>query len=466
LSVTPSRAQGTNPTISDAGANTAGGSNALELNNTSVTGGYSNNTAFGQGALQNNICEPSPFITCGTDNTAVGVGALNLNSFTSENTAIGYQALYGGGNFCTAVGSEALKQNQGVRNTAIGYGALTTSFGSENTATGFLALTSGGNYNTAVGTRALEGNGNTGNDNSALGRSALLNNINGDDNTALGLGALRSNTHGNYNVGLGIYSLYANTTGLGNVAAGDSALQHVTSGQYNIGMGFDAGQNITAGHNNIEIGSSGSNGDESNTIRIGQQGTQTQTYISGIYGAQVSGVDVVVDSNGRLGVMTSSVRYKHDIHDIGESSNKLLKLRPVSFRYKSDPTKTLQYGLVAEEVEKVYPELVTYGPDGQAQGVRYLELTPMLVAELRKQSVREATLKKQILRQTKQIRYQSREINEQATQVEKLSEQFAQQKADFEKRLSALEQVLASMDTRRFASSWAKAATSSRSPKY
>jgi len=123
---------------------------------------------------------------------------------------------------------------------------------------------------------------------------------------------------------------------------------------------------------------------------------------------------VVVASNGRLGVMTSSVRYKHDIHDIGESSNRLLKLRPVSFRYKNDPTNALQYGLVAEQVEKVYPELVAYGPDGQAQGVRYLELTPMLLNELRKQSARETTLKKQILRQTKQIRYQSREINEQA----------------------------------------------------
>ena len=398
------------------------------------------------------------------DNTAVGMGALNLNSETSENTAIGYQALYNGGNFCTAVGSEALMQNQGDRNTAIGYGALMTSFGSENTATGFQALTSGGNYNTAVGTRALQGNDNTGNDNSAFGRSALLNNINGNDNTAVGLGSLRSNTHGNYNVSLGAYSLYGNTTGFGNVATGDSALQNVTSGKYNIAMGFDAGQNITAGYNNIDIGSSGTSGDESNTIRLGKQGTQTQTYIAGIYGAPVSGVDVVVASNGRLGVMTSSVRYKHDIHDINESSHKLLKLRPVSFRYKNDPTNALQYRLVAEEVEKVYPELVSYGPDGQAQGVRYLELIPILLNELRKQSVQESTLTKRIAQQTKQIRDQSQEIDEQAMQVERLSEQLAEQKLVLAKRMTALEQVLESGDSRRFVS-LAKAAISSRSLK-
>src|SRR6516164_8571788 len=122
LSVTPSRAQGTNPTISDVNANTAGGSNALTVNYASDFGSYSNNTAFGDGALQSNSCGQHGLNYCGNDNTAVGTGALNSNGLTSDNTAIGYQALYNSEwNFCTAVGSQALYNNQGDRNTAIGY---------------------------------------------------------------------------------------------------------------------------------------------------------------------------------------------------------------------------------------------------------------------------------------------------------------------------------------------------------
>ena len=124
--------------------------------------------------------------------------------------------------------------------------------------------------------------------------------------------------------------------------------------------------------------------DESGTIRIGTQDTQKATYIAGISRTTVTGADVVVSSTGQLGVATSSARYKRDIRDIGGASARLMRLRPVSFRYKNDPSGTLQYGLVAEEVERVYPELVTRGTDGKLQSVRYLEFTALLLNELQK----------------------------------------------------------------------------------
>ena len=146
---------------------------------------------------------------------------------------------------------------------------------------------------------------------------------------------------------------------------------------------------------NIEIGSAGTS-DESNTIRIGTQGTQSATFIAGISGTTVSGADVVVSSTGQLGIATSSARYKRDIHDIGGASAALMRLRPVSFRYKNDPDETLQYGLVAEEVARVYPELVTHGNNGEIQSVRYLEFAALLLNELQKQSQELAAQRREI----------------------------------------------------------------------
>jgi hypothetical protein len=105
---------------------------------------------------------------------------------------------------------------------------------------------------------------------------------------------------------------------------------------------------------------------------------------------------VVVSSTGQLGIATSSARYKHDIRDMGGASAGLMKLRPVSFRYKNDPTGTLQYGLVAEEVERVYPELVVHGTDGKVQSVRYLEFTALLLNELQKQTTKIAAQQREI----------------------------------------------------------------------
>jgi hypothetical protein len=161
-----------------------------------------------------------------------------------------------------------------------------------------------------------------------------------------------------------------------------------------------------AGSNNIEIGGAGT-GDESNTIRLGTEGTQNATFIAGISGTTVTGADVIVSSTGQLGVATSSASYKHDIRDLGNASAGLMKLRPVSFRYNNDPGETVQYGLVAEEVARVYPELVTRGTDGKLQTVRYLELTALLLNELQKQSIKLAAQQREI----DALKHQNESIN-------------------------------------------------------
>src|SRR5262249_13097778 len=191
------------------------------------------------------------------------------------------------------------------------------------------------------------------------------------------------NSTGQNNTADGFQALYSNTTGLSNTGVGLSALAHNTTGNYNIAVGASAGSNITTGSSNIEIGNAGAAGDTS-TIRIGT--SQTATYIAGISGRAVTGADVVVDGMGKLGVVASSARYKRDIRDMGTTSNALMKLRPVTFRYKSDERGATQYGLIAEEVQRVYPELVMFDADGKVETVRYSMLISMLLNELQKQS--------------------------------------------------------------------------------
>jgi hypothetical protein len=221
----------------------------------------------------------------------------------------------------------------------------------------------------------------TGTVNTAVGDSALAGNSSGGGNTAIGAGALARNNGGNFNTGAGVVALL-NNTGSSNTAIGYGALVLNTSGGSNIAIGGGAGGNLTTGSNNIDIFDQGLAG-ESSTIRIGTQGTQTATYIAGISGAPVTGTPVLVDGNGQLGVASSSGRFKQDIHEIGDASDGLLNLRPVSFRYKPefDPTGLVQYGLIAEEVERVYPELVTCDAVGQPQTIRYHLLVPMLLNE-------------------------------------------------------------------------------------
>lgn len=182
----------------------------------------------------------------------------------------------------------------------------------------------------------------------------------GNNNTATGHSSLFSNTTGFYNAATGAQALYSNTSGYYNTADAINALYRNTPGHNNIAVGFNAGVNLTTGNNDIYVGSGGAAATEGNTTRIGTQGTQTAAYIAGIFGSVVTGDAVVVNSTGRLGIVMSSAWYKRDIEEMGERSQGLLKLRPVTFRYKQDPQGDRQYGLIAEEVAQVYPELVGY----------------------------------------------------------------------------------------------------------
>lgn len=192
-------------------------------------------------------------------------------------------------------------------------------------------------------------------------------------------------------------ALIQNTTGQRNVALGFRALFNSTSGNSNIALGPFAGNNVTTGSNNIEIGAAGSSTD-AGTIRLGSQGTQTRALVAGISGSAVTGADVVVNGSGQLGVVASSARYKKAIRDMGGSTDRLMKLRPVTFKYRNDEQGLIQYGLVAEEVEKVYPELVVHDNDGKVETVRYSMLTSMLLNEAQRQNREIQQLKEQLAR--------------------------------------------------------------------
>jgi hypothetical protein len=230
------------------------------------------------------------------------------------------------------------------------------------------------------------------NDNTALGSAALAGNTNGSYNTAIGEGALSANTSGSENAATGFHALVNNTTGSANTAIGFEALIDNTTGGSNIAVGYDAAQNVSGGNsNNIHIGNLGAAGDFG-VIKIGTSGAQTSFFVSGVRGATTganNAVNVVIDSNGQLGTISSSRRFKEDIEDMGDASNGLLRLRPVTFRYKQayeDGSKPLDYGLIAEEVAQVYPDLAVKGADGQIETVQYQKLTPMLLNEVQKQA--------------------------------------------------------------------------------
>ena len=208
----------------------------------------------------------------------------------------------------------------------------------------------------------------TGNSNTASGFGALQNNTTGGTNTANGKFALYDNLSGNSNMASGVQALFHNTTGGNNLADGVNALFNNTTGHSNLAFGTAAGLNLTTGSNNIEIGNVGVAA-ESNTIRLGTVGTQQATYIAGISGKTVAGgVSVMIDTNGHLGTLTSSARYKDKIQPMDKASEAILSLQPVTFRYKKelDPQGIPQFGLVAEQVAKVDPDLVARDERRQA----------------------------------------------------------------------------------------------------
>jgi hypothetical protein len=366
-------------------------------------------------------------------------GNLALNSLTSgtSNTALGYKALFSDttGYNNTATGAGALRDNQdGWDNTATGVNALLHNTGGiQNAAFGFAALqnNTNGNFNTAVGLTALASNqtgesntavgwaalaDNTGNSNTAAGLAALTSNKGGGSNTAVGDVALQSNVSGSFNTATGAKALNDNVTGFFNTACGYQALQNNTGGNFNIALGVSAGANLVAGGSNIYIGSPGV-AREDKTIRIGTG--QTQTFVAGISGVAVTGPAVHVNGSGQLGIVPSSERFKVAIKSMDKSSEAILNLKPVTFRYKQDldPDKIPQFGLVAEEVEKVNPDLVVRDAEGKVMTVRYDAINAMVLNEFLKEHKQVQELKGTVAQQQKQIEALTATIQKVSDQV-------------------------------------------------
>jgi len=403
----------------------------------------SNNTATGANALQNNLADNDTATgwralfsnTNGTWNTATGANALQSNTTGSSNTADGYGALSsntnGGNN--TAIGYTALASNgfDGTDNTGVGAGALFSNIsGGFNTSIGFNALFKNtASNNTAIGDQTLLSN-TTGTQNTATGGAALFKSTTGNNNTANGFEALFSNTTGSNNTADGLLALESNTTGHDNIAEGFEALANNKSGSSNIALGSSAGINLTTGSNNIDIGAQGVAG-EANKIRIGKQGTQNGTFIAGISGVAVTGSQVVVSANGKLGVAASSARFKQAIKPMDKASEAILALKPVTFRYKQDldPDAIPQFGLIAEQVEKVNPDLVVRDDEGKVMSVRYEAVNAMLLNEFLKQHGQVQQLKATVAQQQEEFHakfaQQQKQIEALTSIVQKVSDQIA-----------------------------------------
>jgi hypothetical protein len=339
---------------------------------------------------------------------------------TFQNTAEGTNALF---NFT------GVFPNNGPGNTAVGFEALF-----HNTT---------GDHNTAVGDAALFSN-TTGGGNTALGHEALNRNT-GSHNTATGGGALASNTTGNENTASGRHALTLNNSGSYNAADGEYALASSTSASQNTALGYGAGYRLTTGGNNIDIGNLGVAG-EANTIRIGNPVTvvypdgvthaaQTKTYVAG-FATAVTGSTVVVNTTThQVGMMTSSARFKDEIKPMNEASEAILALKPVTFRYKKDidPDRTPQYGLVAEDVEKINPDLITCDTDGKPYTVRYEAVNAMLLNEFLKEHRKVEKLEATVAQQRKDFQAAiAHDREEMQAAVARLNEQIQKVSAQLE----------------------------------
>jgi uncharacterized coiled-coil protein SlyX len=308
-----------------------------------------------------------------------------------------------------------------------------------NTAEGqnaLLSRTTGG-FNTAVGWFSLESL-TTGSFNTGVGAGTLVLNS-GDENTATGVGALLLNTTGGNNTATGFEALFSNINGAGNTANGYQALSNNTTGSGNIALGINAGSELTTGSGNIDIGNNGMAG-EGNTIRIGNGNfNQSATFIAGIYGATASGgAAVYINSDGHLGTAPSSARFKQDIHTMDKVSETVLALRPVTFRYKPelDPKGIPQFGLVAEEVEKVNPDLVVRDKEGKPYSVRCEQVNAMLLNEFLKEYRR-------VEEQDRKLKEQKAVISHLNSTVEKQGAAAAQQQKEIQALTASLKEQAA-----------------------
>jgi hypothetical protein len=328
-------------------------------------------------------------------------GGIGINT-TSPHYSLDVNGHINGAGYLVG-GNLYLSAPGGASNVALGYEVMQSNTGALNTAVGQSAMeyNTSGVDNAAVGGFALNDN-TTGEANSAFGAGALMTNSTGYYDTAVGTSALFQTTS-SYNTAVGFQALGDDTTGTANTALGFEAGMSVSTGNFNIAIGDQAGNSVSSGNsNNIEIGSAGASAD-SGTIRIGTSGTQTSFFAAGIYGVSSgsnSAIPLLVDSSGQLVTVSSSRRYKEDIQDMGDASRDLMRLRPVTFRYKktlADGSQPMQFGLIAEEVAEVYPDLVARSADGQIETVKHQLLDPMLLNEAQRQQV-------EIQRQQAQIR--------------------------------------------------------------
>jgi trimeric autotransporter adhesin len=405
-----------------AGNNTAEGTSALF----SLTSG-ADNTAIGFQALFRNTSGTynsgegfrALFSnTTGFFNTATGVQALNSNTIGAQNTATGVNALFSNttASYNTANGTSALFHNTtGSQNTATGVNALTNNTtGNTNTADGVNALyrNTSGSHNTATGVQALFNN--TGSNNTATGYQALYRNTTGPENTATGYLALNANNTGFDNTANGAFALESNTAGYGNTANGHQALDGNTTGAYNTAIGYAAGLFVT-GNFNVCIGSGA----------YGVAGEDATTRISNIYASVASGRAVYVNSDNKLGTLASSQRFKDEIKPMNKASEALLALKPVTFRYKKgvDPTRSLSFGLIAEEVAEVDPDLVTADRDGKPETVRYEAVNAMLLNEFLKEHSKVEELKATVAQQQREMQTILARLKEHEAKIQKVSAQ-------------------------------------------
>jgi Chaperone of endosialidase len=369
--------------------------------------------AFGPPSLVGGVSRTFPMQSSSTCSIPAGAQAYSLNNTVVPQGPIGFLTAYPTGQPLPLAATLVWSQGSITSNAAIVPGGTSGSVDvyansatdvvidingyyaaiyppSNNTALGSGALVNNtsGTFNTAAGSQALQNN-TTGSYNTATGSAALPVNTSGSFNTASGALALQFNMTGSSNTGIGYGALDLNSAGQGNTAIGYNALPNNTTGSNNIAIGNTAGINVGSGNSgNIHIGSPGSSADVG-AIRIGV--SQTSFFAAGIRSVTTgsnNAIPVVIDSNGQLGTVSSSQRFKEDIQDMGDASNGLMRLRPVTFRYQkpfADGSKPVQYGLIAEEVAEVYPDLVAHSSDGQIETVKYQVLDSMLLNEMQRQ---------------------------------------------------------------------------------
>ena len=376
--------------------------------------------------LQSATDTPDPGGTLPVSNTADGLNALKSITTGIHNAAFGFDALLSNSdaNFNTAIGSATLLLNDGAQNTAVGTGALlSNTIGSPNTAVGTFAMffNVDGAANTAVGDEALEFNVSAVT-NAAVGQFALQNNDSSGNGTAA------------FNTAVGGFALKANVDGTRNTAVGAGAMENAPGGDDNTAVGEIALLNI-AGSNNVAVGSGAGNGlgtSVNNCIAIGAPGAgpfatfSNTCFIGSIFGEPVSDpgtqTAVFVDQFNVVGIFNSSRKYKHDIQPMDKASEELYRLKPVTFKFNSDWKGTKQYGLIAEEVAEVDPQLVVH-KDGELVTVRYEQVNSMLLNEFLKEHQKVQALENTVAQQQKGMEVLTAQLKEQAAQIQKVSAQ-------------------------------------------